>query len=56
MIEHADGSVTLTKQEYTELSEDREFLYALQAVGVDNWDGYDVAIEMLEKVEDDDEG
>jgi len=31
-----------------ELEEDAQFLGALQAMGVDNWDGYDEACELLE--------
>lgn len=30
-----------------ELTEDSEFLNALRAAGVDNWEGFDYAVEML---------
>jgi len=32
----------------TELESDAQFLAALQAMGVDNWDGYDEACELLD--------
>ena len=31
-----------------ELEEDANFLHALQAGGVDNWEGYDMVCEMLD--------
>ena len=31
-----------------ELEEELKLLHALQAAGVDNWDGYDIACEMLD--------
>jgi hypothetical protein len=33
---------------YNQLKSDLRLLEALQGAGVDNWDGYDVAIEMLD--------
>lgn len=38
--------VTITKKEYDELSEDSLFLSFLEAAGVDNWDGYGIAIQL----------
>lgn len=35
----------LTESELRELLEDRFTLAALEAMGVDNWDGYDLAFE-----------
>lgn len=43
--------VTITKKEYDRLVSDAEFLYFLEAAGVDNWDGYDIAKEMMEDAE-----
>jgi hypothetical protein len=40
-------TVTISKKEYESLLEDSEFLSALQGAGVDNWDGYDYAIELM---------
>ena len=42
------NEVVLTKEEYDELIEDRDFLNALRAAGVDNWEGYDFALDSLE--------
>lgn len=39
--------VTISKKDYDELVKDQEFLSALQAAGVDNWEGYDFAREMF---------
>jgi preprotein translocase subunit SecD len=46
-INHAEEMVTITRTEYTNLILASELLSALQAVGVDNWDGYSDAMEML---------
>lgn len=40
MITNADGSVTLTREEYVELKRDALLLESLQNQGVDNWGGY----------------
>lgn len=40
--------VTITRKEYEDLQYDSEILGALRAAGVDNWDGWDYAMEMLE--------
>lgn len=41
--------VTITEEEYDQLFEDSRFLEALRAAGVDNWNGYEVAQEMIEE-------
>ena len=41
--------VTITKKEYEELLEAQEFLDCLEGAGVDNWPGYDEAIEMFKE-------
>jgi len=43
-----DCLVTITPEEYKELIDDQQFLYALQACGVDNWEGYSEAQAMME--------
>ncbi|CAD2254848.1 hypothetical protein QSH46_021785 [Xanthomonas arboricola pv. juglandis] len=43
-------TVTITRARYVELLEDEEFLSALRAAGVDNWDGYDYALEISQDV------
>lgn len=42
-LESADEMITVTKMEYDQLLKDQEFLQALVAAGVDNWQGYDIA-------------
>lgn len=42
-------TVTIDKEEYKELLEDQKFLYALQAAGVDNWDGYEYAQDIYQE-------
>jgi hypothetical protein len=41
--------ITITQKEYLKLKEDSTLLNALQGAGVDNWDGYDSAIEAMEE-------
>lgn len=38
-------TVTILREEYEELLSDQKFLELLQAYGVDNWEGYDMARE-----------
>ena len=38
----------ITKEEYDQLIEDQNLLNALQAGGVDNWEGYEMAVESLD--------
>lgn len=40
-------TITITMDEYNELTEKAALLDALQAAGVDNWDGYPEAIDMM---------
>lgn len=42
-----EETVTITQEEYSELLEESQFLAALRAAGVDNWDGYDNAIDIV---------
>ena len=44
-----ENTVTITREEYEELLSDAEFLNYLHAAGVENWEGYEVAKEMLEE-------
>lgn len=43
-------TVTISITEYEELQEAYDFLMALQMAGVDNWDGYDEALNIFEGV------
>lgn len=42
-----DETVTIPKEQYDKLVEDQHWLSCLAAAGVDNWEGYDQAIEIL---------
>ena len=46
-----EETVTISKKEYEELLEDQLLLQCLQGAGVDNWSGYDCAIEMMKEME-----
>lgn len=39
--------VTITRAEYDSLRHDSAVLQALQAAGVDNWEGYEMAMEEI---------
>ena len=41
--------VTISKKEYEELQRDRDYLFALQEAGVDNWEGYSEAMRSVAK-------
>ena len=43
-----EETITITKKEYDSLVEDSEFLAALQEAGVDNWEGYCNAQEIID--------
>ncbi len=45
--EEPEGTITISLTEYNKLHEKAALLEALQAAGVDNWDGYSIAIDML---------
>lgn len=40
--------VTITIEEFIRLTGRDDFLSALEAAGVDNWEGYDIACRILE--------
>ena len=44
-------TVTISKKEYDSLLEDRKWLQALENAGVDNWEGYDYARELMNEDE-----
>ncbi len=46
-LQESNEKVTISKEEYDRLKEDSEFLEALHAAGVNNWDGYEIAQEMM---------
>ena len=47
----AEQQLIKMKEEYIELSKRDQWLTALEAAGVDNWDGIDYAVEILEEWE-----
>lgn len=44
-----EETITITKKEYDSLIEDSKFVRALEAAGVDNWEGYGIAQDMMEE-------
>lgn len=48
MIASDEEMILVHKQEYAELKEQAVWLECLEAAGVDNWDGYDIAKEMYD--------
>lgn len=47
MTDKLQETVTITQQEYDRLYQVDIFMNCLQAAGVDNWDGYEDAIDIL---------
>ena len=45
----SEETVTISKEEYDKLNDSERFLNALEAAGVDNWDGYGYAQDILEE-------
>lgn len=43
-----EETITIPLKRYNDLLESEAFLEALEAVGVDNWEGYSEAHKMLE--------
>jgi hypothetical protein len=42
------GTIEITKERYEELLKAEDFLNCLRLCGVDNWDYYDDAVQMME--------
>jgi hypothetical protein len=40
----------ITNERYNDLIEEEMLLDALYAAGVDNWDGWDIAMELFEEI------
>lgn len=45
----SENKVVIDKDEYADLEDSLFFLRCLEACGVDNWEGYDEAVEMYNK-------
>jgi len=50
-VNNMEETVTIPKKEYESLLEDQKLLQCLKGAGVDNWQGYDYAIEMMQEEE-----
>ena len=44
-----DSTITISTKEYEDLLEDSKFLDALRQAGVDNWEGYSFAQDLLDE-------
>lgn len=44
-------NITISKKEYESLLEDQKLLQCLQDAGVDNWSGYEYALEIMKEME-----
>lgn len=44
-----DDTVTIPKAHYEELVEDQQWLYSLEAAGVNSWEGYDFALRLFDE-------
>jgi hypothetical protein len=49
MTEKGEETITITVGEYEKLKEDQRFLDALRSCGVDNWEGFDDAVDRMEE-------
>ena len=45
-----EKTITITEKEYRSLKRDSQFLTCLEGAGVDNWQGYDYAVEMFDEM------
>lgn len=50
--ENNEKTVKISNERYQELLEAEKMLICLQGAGVDNWGGYDDAMEMMAEMED----
>lgn len=50
-----EETITVPKSQYEELVDDSNFLTCLRGAGVDNWDGYDFAIEEFQSMKGEEE-
>jgi hypothetical protein len=45
-----EDTITINKREYNQLLKDQLMLQALEETGVDNWSGYDDAVECYQEL------
>lgn len=43
-----DDIIVISLEEYAEMKEELRWLQCLEEAGVDNWDGYDYALELYD--------
>jgi len=51
----SEETVTIPKSVYDQLVQDQQWLNCLAAAGVDNWEGYDHAVDILNQDNEDSE-
>lgn len=44
-----ESEIMISREVYEELLPNQRFLDALREAGIDNWQGYDIAMEMLDE-------
>ena len=44
-----EKTITISLERYEELINTEKLMRALEGAGVDNWEGYDIAIEYMEE-------
>lgn len=49
VFEVKEDTITISLETYERLLKDSIFLSCLEAAGVDNWGGYDMAYELMEE-------
>lgn len=47
-LDELNKTVTISEEEFNELVADSTFLMYLTQAGVDNWEGYEIAQELME--------
>lgn len=50
-MEMNEEMITITKEEYEDILYDVRFLQCLHTASVENWEGYDIAIDLFEENE-----
>jgi hypothetical protein len=54
-LKNTKETATISKEEYESLLEDSDMLLALQGAGVDNWGGYDEAMQLFNEMKEEGE-
>jgi hypothetical protein len=51
-IDELNRTITIDLEDFEELQRDSQFLKHLYMAGVDNWEGYDFALESMQEEDD----